>query len=169
MSDTQSPESNKASDTGSQLFHLADRVIGLISLVVWLLVLIVAGLLLFYGYLITQPPEIMGGAAGQLKDLIISLWRDITPYVSRFVSLVAPVFVLIFALGLLKHLSKQGATPFDATRLMSDLPSTLALLIIATICLLPLAGLTVPEVLNNIALVVVGFYFGKRKTSDEQG
>ncbi len=25
----------------------------------------------------------------------------------------------------------------------------------------------VPEVLNNIALVVVGFYFGKRKTADE--
>ena len=166
-SDTQEP--TQVPDTGSHLFHLADKVLGLISLVVWLLILIVVGLLLFYGFLITQPQEVMGGAAMQIKDLILALWRDITPYVARFVGLVAPMFVLIFALGLLHRLGQRGASPFDPSKLMSDLPSTLALLIIATICLLPLAGLGVPDVLNNIALVVVGFYFGKRKTSDEQG
>jgi Na+/H+ antiporter NhaD/arsenite permease-like protein len=136
---------------------------------VWLLILIVIGLLVFYGFLITQPQEVMGSAASQIKDLIQTLWRDITPYVVKFIALVAPMFVLIFALGLLHRLGRRDASPFDAARLMSDLPSALALLIIATICLLPLAGLAVPDVLNNIALVVVGFYFGKRKTSDEKG
>jgi nucleoside recognition membrane protein YjiH len=154
-------------DTSDQLFHLADRVIGLIKLVVWLLALLIVGLLVFYGYLITQPQEVLGGATGHVKDLIQSLWAQMTPYVAQFVRLVAPIFVLLFALGILHRLGKEGAMPFDTSKLMSDLPSALALLIIATICLLPLAGLSVPDVLNNIALVVVGFYFGKRKTLDE--
>lgn len=168
MTETKARESNQSADTGTQLFHLADKVLRLISLVVWLLILIVVGLLLFYGYLLTQSQEVMAVAANQVKDLILSLWRDITPYVARFISLAAPIFVLIFALGLLHRIGSNGASPFDVKRLASDLPSTLALLIIATICLLPLAGLSVPDVLNNIALVVVGFYFGKRKTSDDQ-
>jgi hypothetical protein len=155
--------------TGDQLFHLAKGIIGLITLIVWLLMLIVIGLLVFYGFLITQPQELMGGAATQLKELILNLWTQITPYVSQFVRLIAPIFVLIFALGFLHRLNREGASPFDTSKLLSDLPSALALLIIFTICLLPLAGLTVPDVLNNIALVVVGFYFGKRKTTDEQG
>jgi hypothetical protein len=157
------------SDTGSQLFHLADRIIGLIQLVILLLILIVVGLLIFYGYVITQPQEVMGGAAGELRELILGLWRDVTPYVTRFASLAAPVFVLIFALAVLHRLGRLGASPFEPTQVMNDLPSTLALVIIVTICLLPLAGLPVPDVLNNVALVVVGFYFGKRKIADEAG
>jgi hypothetical protein len=51
------------------------------------------------------------------------------------------------------------------SKITSDLPSALALIVIITICLLPLAGVAVPDVLNNIALVVVGFYFGKREAS----
>ena len=167
MTDTDETNGKSLSDTGTQLFHLADKVIGLIYVVVWMLLIIVVGLLVFYGILITQPQDTVGNAANQLKDLILNVWSQLAPFVTRFASLVAPVFVLLFALGLLHRLGKGGASPFDASKLLSDFPSTLALLIIATICLLPLAGLAVPDVLNNIALVVVGFYFGKRKTSDE--
>lgn len=167
MSERDAINSNSPTDTGSQLFHLADRIIDLISLILWMLLLIVIGLLIFYGFLITQPNELMGESSSQLKELILNLWSQLTPYVARFVSLVAPVFVLIFALGLLHRLGNRGASPFVTSELLSDLPSALALLIIATICLLPLAGLVVPDVLNNIALVVVGFYFGRRKASDE--
>lgn len=167
MDEQPAPQTDMSHETSAQLFHLANRVIGLISLVVWLLLIIVVGLLVFYGYLITQPHEVMGGAASELRELILRMWDQITPYVARFASLVAPIFILIFALGILHRLARSGASPFDSTKLLSDLPSALALLIIATICLLPLAGLVVPDVLNNIALVVVGFYFGKRKTADE--
>lgn len=148
---------------GNQLTHLASKVIGLITLIVFLLILIVVGLIAFYGYLLSQPGNVSTDAAVQIKDLILNLWGQITPYVLQLARVVAPIFVLIFAIGLLHLLSKSGATPFDTSKLFSDLPSTLALLIIATICLLPLAGLAVPDVLNNIALVVVGFYFGKRE------
>jgi hypothetical protein len=159
--------SNTDQDTGGQLFQLANKVLGLIALVIGLLAVIVIGLLVFYGVLLTQDPN--GAATNQLKTLIVDFWGQVVPSLSQFMRLVAPVFVLIFALGVLQYLARQGATPFDAARLLADLPSALALLIIATICLLPLAGIGVPDVLNNIALVVVGFYFGKRKTSDEGG
>lgn len=154
-------------DTGNQLAHIANRVLNLIVLVVCLLGLIVVSLLIFYGVLLVQP-DAPKDAAGQVRDLITTLWGQLTPYVNQFARLVAPVFVLIFALGFLYRLRVDGATPFDTSKLLSDLPSALALLIIATICLLPLAGLSVPDVLNNIALVVVGFYFGKRKSSEEE-
>jgi len=154
-------------DTGDHLFHLANRVISLIFLVIVALVLVLVGLLVFYGVLLSDPQSFPNGAAAQLRELILNIWGQLTPYVSRFVTLVAPIFVLIFALGLLHRLGSNGASPFAVSKLLSDLPSALALLIITTICLLPLAGLGVPDVLNNIALVVVGFYFGKRKSSDE--
>jgi nucleoside recognition membrane protein YjiH len=157
------------SDTGAQLFHLANRVIGLISSVITLLAVLLGSMLVFYGILLLQPHEGAVGASLQMRELIVSLWNQITPYVARFVSLIAPIFVLIFALGVLHRLGKEGASPFDTSKLLSDLPSVLALLIITTICLLPLAGLAVPDILNNIALVVVGFYFGKRKTSNDNG
>jgi hypothetical protein len=72
------------------------------------------------------------------------------------------VLILLVGLVILAYLSAKGAAPFDLSKITGDLPSTLALVIILTICLLPLAGSDVPSVLNNIALVVVGFYFGKR-------
>lgn len=149
------------------LFRLADRVISLITLIVRLLAFIVIGLLFAYGALILQAPSANDGAAMQLQMLILKLWEQTTPYVAQFIRLVAPIVVLLFALGVLQRLGKEGAMPFDTSKLLSDLPSVLALVIIVTICLLPLSGIAVPEVLNNIALVVVGFYFGKRKTADE--
>jgi hypothetical protein len=154
--------------TEEHLFHLADRVIGLITLVVGLLALVVVGLLAAFFYLLFQPQGANDGAAAQmLQVLILKLWEQTAPYVAQFIHLVSPIVILLFALGVLHRLGKEGATPFDSSKLLADLPSVLALVIIVTICLLPLSGIEVPEVLNNIALVVVGFYFGKRKTADE--
>lgn len=153
--------------TEGHLFRLADRIISLITLVVWLLAIIVIGLLLAYGFIIIQVPSPNNAVAMEIQMLILKLWEQTAPYVAQFIRLVAPIVVLLFALGVLQRLGKEGALPFDTSKLLSDLPSVLALVIIVTICLLPLSGIAVPEVLNNIALVVVGFYFGKRKTSDE--
>jgi hypothetical protein len=115
-----------------------------------------------------QPQGVNEAAAAQmLQVLILKLWEQTAPYVAQFIHLVSPIVILLFALGVLHRLGREGATPFDTSKLLADLPSVLALVIIVTICLLPLSGIEVPEVLNNIALVVVGFYFGKRKTADE--
>lgn len=150
-------------DVGYHLFHLADRIIGLLYLVIWIVAFIVIGLLIFYGVLIFNPEMDTNSGAQQLQALIVSLWEKVGGYLANFVSLVAPIFILIFALGVLHRLGKEGASPFNAEKLLADLPSVLALIIIVTICLLPLSGIGVPDVLSNIALVVVGFYFGKRE------
>lgn len=153
--------------TSTELFRLADRLIGLVSLIVTILGVLAFSVLLFYLFLLVQPDGVMRSNSRELHELIVRLLEQITPYIAQFLRLLAPIFVLIFTLGVLHRLGKEGANPFNTSKLVSDLPSALALLIIATICLLPLAGLEVPSALNNIALVVVGFYFGKRKTSDE--
>ena len=55
---------------------------------------------------------------------------------------------------------------------LTDVPSLIAIVVIATVCLLPFLRVTVPEVLSNIALVIIGFYFGtvrkvKTRTPEE--
>jgi hypothetical protein len=164
---SQEEERPRASDTSDHLFELARKIIGIISTVVVLLGIMVIGLLIFYSYLITQPEVVGGHASNELKGLIVELWGRLAPFVERLASIIAPVFVLIFVLGLAQKLQKDNDSAFTVSKLLSDLPSVLALIIIVTICLLPLAGIGVPDVLNNVALVVVGFYFGKRNAEDK--
>ncbi len=94
---------------------------------------------------------------------MFAMWDKLIPIGQTVLRVAAPVVIILLAVLLLRTLARSGATPFDFGRITSDLPSTLALVIVITICLLPLAGLGVPDVLNNVALVVVGFYFGKRE------
>jgi fumarate reductase subunit D len=150
-------------DTSKHLFHLANKVIGLLYFIVFIVAIIIISLLIFYGVLLVHPTDESSKSAALLMPLIINFWEKISSYIGGFVSLVAPLFILLFALGILHKLGKAGASPFNSEKLLGDLPSLLALIIIVTICLLPLSGIAVPDVLSNIALVVVGFYFGKRE------
>ena len=95
---------------------------------------------------------------------MMTVWDRIIPLGATALRVIAPVIVLLLAVALLTILSRRGAAPFDLSKVVSDLPSVLAMIIVITICLLPLSGLGVPDVLNNVALVVVGFYFGKKTT-----
>ncbi len=160
-------QKNDVDETSKHLFHLADKVIGLLYLVVWILAVIIIALLIAYGVLLLNPDDKSSASIAQLQILIISFWEKISGYIGSFVRLVAPIFILLFALGILHKLGKQGVLPINAENLFGDLPSVLALIIIVTICLLPLSGIAVPDVLSNIALVVVGFYFGKREVGRE--
>jgi hypothetical protein len=110
-----------------------------------------------------------GGRADALVNLeraMSTMWDRLVPIGQTVLRVAAPVVIILLAVLLLRTLARAGATPFDLSRVTSDLPSTLALIIVITICLLPFAGLGVPDVLNNVALVVVGFYFGKRESRD---
>jgi hypothetical protein len=145
-------------------FRITDRVVGLISTIVWLGFFLIVGLVVVYVWLVVNPHQdtSAGLAAGKIEALMLSAWDRILPIATSVLKLVGPVLVLFLGLALLGALARRGAHPLDLSRVTSDLPSVLALVIIVTICLLPLGGLGVPDALNNIALVVVGFYFGKR-------
>jgi hypothetical protein len=94
-----------------------------------------------------------------------TIWQSVTPIAQTALRVVAPVVLILGGLIVAAYLARRGATPFNLARVTSDPPSFLAVLIILTICSLPLSELDVPSVLNNIALVVVGFYLGKHDTS----
>lgn len=144
--------------------RITNRIVGLIITIVWLGFLLIVGLVVVYVWLVVNPNQdpSAGLASGKIEGLVFSAWDRILPIATSVLKLVGPVLVLFLAVAVLGALARRGASPLDLSKVTSDLPSVLALVIILTICLLPLGGLVVPDILNNIALVVVGFYFGKR-------
>lgn len=147
-------------------YSLVNRIIGLLYLVLsfgffGFLMVLGSYLWLVLTAPADHPPSETVALIGALMQPLL---EKLGPVAHAIVAVVAPVVIILLAIVALHVLSKQGATPFDFSKITSDLPSVLALIIIITICLLPLAGLEVPGVLNNIALVVVGFYFGKRES-----
>ena len=153
-----------------------DRIIGiverfgrgllsLLKLVVFLTFLVFAGILgayiySLYGLPTTDPHR--DAALQRLEQIMSTMWDRMLPIATTALQIIAPVIVLLLALALLFVLARRKPTTVDVPKLITDLPSFLAILIVSTICVLPLAGVAIPQSLNNIALVVVGFYFGKR-------
>ena len=119
--------------------------------------ILVLGLVGAYLYFILNPDHFTGAsaAAEHTQSLLLNIWQGLIPSAETALRVVAPVILILGALIVVAYLASRAATPFDFSRITSDLPSFLALLIILTICLLPLSGLEVPTALNNIALVVV--------------
>ncbi|WP_370308851.1 hypothetical protein [Sinimarinibacterium flocculans] len=151
--------------------HLINRLIGLVSTVIVLGFTLVLALVVAYLYLVLNPEGFSGAAsaAEYTQSLLLTIWQGVEPIAGTALRVVAPVILILGVLIVVAYLAKRGATPFDLSRVTNDLPSFLAVVIILTICLLPLSGLEVPSVLNNIALVVVGFYFGKRDSIGSNG
>jgi len=144
---------------------LLHRLIGLVGTILWLGFFLVLAFGGAYLYFVLNPQGFSGAseAAENARSLLLEIWKSVSPIAVVALRVVAPVLLMLGALVLIAFLARRGASPFDLAKLTSDLPSLLAIVIILTICLLPLSGLDVPDVLNNIALVVVGFYFGKRE------
>lgn len=150
-------------NAGDNIYQLADKVLSIVQLIVVAFILLVLGLVVFYCYLLISP-EIEGSSPEAVLTLLSTLWQSVSGYVARFAALIAPVFILLFGLGVFLKLSDSKVDLSEG--ILSDLPSVLALIIIVAICLLPFANIEIPQVLSNVALVVVGFYFGKRRSTD---
>ena len=154
-----------AHDPALEVAHrIVDRIVGIVTIIVVLAFVLLAGLVAVYVWFTVNPAADTNASvvAAQVLTLLTTLWGQLVPLATSVVRIVAPVLIILVAMILLRALSRRSATPLDLRRITSDLPSVLALVIIATICVLPLSGLAVPDVLSNVALVVVGFYFGKR-------
>jgi hypothetical protein len=142
-------------------YRLVNRIISVLMAIIVIAGLVILGLLGAYFYAIFNDK---GAALVDIERQMNAIWANLTPIASSVLRVVAPIIIVLLSFILIRILSRTGATSFNLGAVTSDLPSMLALIIVITICLLPLAGLDVPSVLNNIALVVVGFYFGKRET-----
>ncbi|QBM16074.1 hypothetical protein MARI_01540 [Marinobacter sp. JH2] len=148
---------------------IQDILSKIVSIVVWvvavpllLLILLGFGYLLALGGVLDASPN----AANELSALISTIWGKVIPLGESALRLLAPFLVLLVVLAGIKMFSAASDENDEKVQVFSDLPSVLALIIIGSICILPFAGYGVPEVLQNVALVVVGFYFGKRDRND---
>lgn len=92
---------------------------------------------------------------------ILSIWESLIPIARNALSILSPIIVLVLIIAAVKWIIPTASLNPDL--LTAHLPSFLAIIIVSTICVLPLLGYEVPIVLTNIALVVVGYYFGKLK------
>lgn len=146
--------------------QLLNRLVGLVSTIVVLGFLLALALIGTHFYFLVNPDHLQdaGTSADKTQAVLLGIWAAVAPVAQTALRVVTPVLLVMGGMILIAYLGRRGAAPFEFAKVTSDLPSLLALVIILTICLLPLAGLDVPAVLNNIALVVVGFYFGKRDT-----
>ncbi len=104
-------------------------------------------------------------ATQRIESLVTTLWDKALPVGNEIVRLFAPILVLLLLVAGLRAFIKSPLSTEKIAKLFPDIPSILAVIIIAGIFLIPFTGVVVPEALSNIALVVVGFYFGRGKNN----
>lgn len=114
-------------------------------------------------YSFFKNPTIISGAEGLVMT---NLWDKFQHLANVALNAVSTVLILLVALVSVKWLITSPSSKLDISRAVSDLPSILALIVIITISLLSLARIDIPGVISNIALVIVGFYFGKAKAKE---
>lgn len=164
MTDQRDPDT----DLTFQFFRLLNRVV---SLLFWLLIPLVLTVVLLVimsviaPIYIPQSPQLE--AAQKLAEQQITsltnvfaplapeVWKFLAPLLS-FVTVVAVIRWLFFA-------KSADALRAQIAKLAGDVPSFIAILVLFAICLLPLTGIPLPEAISNIALVIVGFYFGTKR------
>ena len=158
-----------AEDTQSivdPVFQLASQIVRVLNTIVLVAALVILFLVGAYIYaLVGMDPNSAArvSAMADVQRIMLQVWDRLVPIGEQVLRFVAPVVIILLAILGLRALARSGTAPFDFSKIASDLPSALALFIVVTICLLPLAGIGIPDVLNNVALVVVGFYFGRRE------
>lgn len=153
--------------------NLINRIISLLFLLVGIPVLLWAGLLIITYLPLLFPSTLAADqsvASSQLREQALTLLRDTSPFTSTFAktlwSFLAPVLSVIIIVVLLRWLlfsQHSGAVGERLGTMVRDVPSLIAVVVIITICLLPILSTEVPAALSNIALVIVGFYFGTER------
>lgn len=100
--------------------------------------------------LTTQADEIFKG----VQVLLAGVW-----------GFLKPILQLMIVIALLRWLlfSQQGQLSSQIRSLLADVPSVIAILVISAICLVTILGADIPPALANVALVIVGFYFGQER------
>jgi len=180
------PDSPQPSDPPQQdvtplIFRLLRQII---SLLFWLLVpLALSVLILFVAavvvvmyrvYLLSaagsssEETEALTLIEGQLsllmpnlEDMIKSIWHFAAPLLSFCIVVVVLKWVFLAeGMGQLRN---------QLLRTTSDVPSVIAIVVIFTVCLLPLMGIEIPQAMSNIGLVIVGFYFGSKRSGHSGG
>ena len=144
------------------IYDILHRIIGIVGTIVLIPVILIV--ILAFGYLFIIFGVIDGiplSAASTVQSIMMEVWRALLPIANEAISILSPILVLLILAGIVRWISPPEK--LNLANITENLPAFLAVFIVATICLLPLLGMEIPNVLSNIALVVVGYYFGKLK------
>jgi hypothetical protein len=153
--------------------NFVSRIISLLYLVVFVPLFLWAFLtvITFIGIISPATFSFDGQAMSpQSQQQAMEFVKNLSPFTSEFAnrlwSFLAPILSIIITVVLLRWLLFSGKNNGISKRLggmVKDVPSLIAVVVIITLCLLPLLNTEVPAALSNIALVIVGFYFGTER------
>ncbi|MDN5059123.1 hypothetical protein [Aliarcobacter butzleri] len=144
------------------IYDVLHRIVGIVGTIVFIPVIVI--IILALGYLLIilgLINEISPSAASTIQSTMMEVWRALLPIANKAISVLSPILVLLILAGIVRWIAPPEK--LNLANITENLPAFLAVFIVATICLLPLLGMEIPNVLSNIALVVVGYYFGKLK------
>lgn len=147
---------DETQDTLDNTFNLIIcKLIGLTTTLMW----IVFFLFVFLMLLFLGANYIDNSSVTTITTEIIRVWQTMAPMISSIFSMVVPLLGLIATLWFLSKLvsGKKLSELFTA----DSIPSVLAIIVITVVCVLPLIGREIPREIGSIALVVIGFYFGR--------
>ena len=154
--------SEEDQQSNTNVYDVLNRLLGIVSTIVFIPIIVL--LVLSVGYLFTVFGTFESGQAGsqiEIKQTLISVWESLIPLARQALSILLPIIILVLLVGAVKWVLPSGTFNLDV--LKDNLTSVLAVIVVGTVCVLPLLGQEIPIVLTNIALVVVGYYFGRLK------
>ncbi|MFQ2633605.1 hypothetical protein ACK3ZK_01735 [Aeromonas caviae] len=146
----------------TNIYDVLNKLLGVVNTIVCIPIAIL--LVLSVGYLFSVLGVLDSGTLNpqaEIKQTLMSVWEGLLPIAKQALTALLPIVVLILIISAVKWVLPSGA--FSAEVLTKNLTSIVALVVLATLCILPLLGQEIPLVLSNIALVIVGYYFGKLK------
>ncbi|MCB5226907.1 hypothetical protein JAO78_008770 [Alishewanella sp. 16-MA] len=152
--------SGKEKEIQTNVYDVLNRLLGIVSTIVFIPVIVL--LVLSAGYLFAVFGMLDGTQVGQhteIKQTLMSVWESLIPIAREALSILLPVIVLVLLVGAVKWVLPTGTLNVEI--LKDNLTSIIAIIVLGTICILPLLGKEIPVVLTNIALVIIGYYFGK--------
>ncbi|EJD6475155.1 hypothetical protein V6478_003837 [Providencia rettgeri] len=136
---------------------IGSKLIGLVYYLITLLFIFILliSIIYFLDYFLPEKNQGFNTVTSQ----IISLWEKTSPIIINILSIILPLLGLIVTLWFLTIFSKgKNISDIIST---DSIPSILAIIVISVVCILPLIGKEIPREIGSIALVVIGFYFGK--------
>lgn len=157
--------SSKFIDDPLSPLYLVNRVITTLQWIVIppIILAIILMLVYFISLLSTNAPS---PAHEEFRNQLGSFLQQFSPALGRFAleiwAFLAPILSLIVIIVTLRWLlfSPRHAFSKRLGGLVTDVPSLIAIVVLVTMCVLPLVRVDIPQSLGNIALVIIGFYFG---------
>lgn len=152
-------ENNSENKVTHETFKIINRLINIFGSIISVFLLLIFISIIFYLIL----PLISDSVEYETFLKIDQMYERLDPIMNNIWNFIKPLIQFIIIIFILKWVVlSSNKTSNKLQNLIKDIPSFIALIVITTLCLIPLVGYKIPSSIANIALVIVGFYFGNK-------